>query len=63
MKNLWKVTVNNWEWNSPRDIYAESREDALNKARQYPAYDMPVYAGRFTEKNAAALLQPESVNE
>ena len=57
MVKLWKVTVNEWGRDFPFAVFAASREEALQKARKYPAYDFPVYAGRFTKEHAKKLLE------
>ena len=54
---LWKVQCNDWGRDFPFVIYATSREEALQKARQYPAHDNVEYAGNFTEENAKKLLE------
>ena len=56
MKKLWKVTVNNWGWDSPRTYYCESRNDCLKIYRRFPAADPIKYAGMFTEGNANELV-------
>lgn len=55
MKKLWKVTVNNWGWDAPKTKYFESRKDAEECAKQYPASDRVLYAGMFTDQNADVL--------
>lgn len=57
MVKLWKVTVNEWGRDFPFAVFATSREEALQKARKFPAYDLPVYAGRFTKEHAKKLLE------
>lgn len=44
MKKLWSVKVNNWGWDSPKTLYAESRSAAEQ------------IAGNFSDANAARLL-------
>ena len=59
MKNLvklWRVHVNNWSWDHPRALYAQSRAEAEAIADRYPASDTVEYAGRWTPTNAAILL-------
>ena len=57
MKKLWKVEVNNWGWDEPCVLYAESREAAKEIANKYPVSDDVRYAGNFTEANACELLE------
>lgn len=56
MKKLWKVTVNQWGWDRPKTLYAESREDAEKTAEKYPASDPVEYAGVFNDLKADFLL-------
>lgn len=56
MKKLWRVTVNNWGWDQPRTIYAESRAEAEKIGSKYPASDRVEYAGNYTDENAERLL-------
>ena len=57
MTKLWKVKENDWGRDYPLTIYAESREEALQKASKYPAHDNPEYAGRYSEENAKKLME------
>lgn len=52
MKKLWKVTVNQWGWDSPQTFYYESREEAEKDSAKYPASDGVEYAGQFTNIKA-----------
>ena len=58
MIKLWRVTVNNWGWDSPKTFYAVSRDYAEKIRAKYPAADPVQYAGNYTEDNAARLLDP-----
>lgn len=52
---LWKVTVNNWGWDTPRTYYFQTREEAQQAYDSAPAADPVQYAGLFTEENAQRL--------
>lgn len=56
---LWKVTVNDWGWDSPRTFYCRSKEQAREIQKEYPASDDIEYAGMFTEDKAKYLLKEE----
>lgn len=53
---LWKVTVNNFGWNSAKTLYAESKEAAASLAAKYPAADRISYAGNFSDAKAKVML-------
>lgn len=59
MKKLWKVTVNEFGWRSPKTLYFESYEDARKAWAEHTAADDVVYAGRFTDEHAALLLSSD----
>ena len=59
MKKLYKVTVNNFGWDSTKTLYFETKEDAQAAYGKYPAADRVQYAGRFTEARAAELTRSE----
>ena len=59
MKKLYKVTVNNYGWDSARTMYFETKEDARAAYEKYPAADRVQYAGRFSESRAAELTRSE----
>ena len=59
MKKLYKVTVNNFGWDSTKTLYFETKEDAQAAYEKYPAADRVQYAGRFTEARAAELTRSE----
>lgn len=56
MKKLWKVTVNEFGWRSPKTLYFESYENAREAWAEHTAADDVEYAGRFSDKHAAYLL-------
>lgn len=56
MKKLWKVTVNEFGWRSPKTLYFESYESAREAWAAHTAADDVEYAGRFSDKHAAYLL-------
>lgn len=53
---LWKVTVNQWGWDSPKTYYAKSREAAEKTGSKYPASDSVKYAGNYSDEKAEWLL-------
>lgn len=53
---LWKVTVNQWGWDSPKTYYAKSREEAEKIGSKYPASDAVKYAGNYSDEKAEWLL-------
>ena len=53
---LWKVKVNNWGCDTPKTIYAKTREDAEKIAAEYPAAGAVEYAGNFADLKAEWLL-------
>ena len=59
MKKLYKVTVNNFGWDSARTLYFETKEAAQAAYEKYPAADRVQYAGRFSEARAAELTRSE----
>lgn len=59
MKKLYKVTVNNFGWDSTKTMYFETKEDAQAAYEKYPAADRVQYAGRFSETRAAELTRSE----
>lgn len=59
MKKLWKVTVNEFGWRSPKTLYFETYEDAREAWAEHTAADDVEYAGRFTDEHAAFLLADE----
>jgi len=62
MKKLWKTTVNNYGWNNPRTLYAETRQDAERLLNRYPAGDPVKYAGCYSDSKAAELLDYSNDN-
>lgn len=59
MKKLYKVTVNNFGWDSTKTLYFETKEAAQAAYEKYPAADRVQYAGRFSETRAAELTRSE----
>lgn len=59
MKKLYKVTVNNFGWDSAKTLYFETKEAAQAAYEKYPAADRVQYAGRFSETRAAELTRAE----
>lgn len=59
MKKLYKVTVNNYGWDSTKTLYFETKEAAQAAYEKYPAADRVQYAGRFSETRAAELTHSE----
>ena len=59
MKKLYKVTVNNYGWDSTKTLYFETKEAAQAAYEKYPAADRVQYAGRFSETRAAELTRSE----
>lgn len=57
MQKLWKVCVNNWEWNRPHTLYGKSREECEKMASKFPASDTVKYAGMFRKENAEELIE------
>ena len=57
MTKLWKTEVNNWGWDSPRTLYARSREEAEKIGRKFPAGGSVKYAGSFDDENADKLVK------
>ena len=55
MKKLYKVTVNNYGWDSTKTLYFETKEAAQAAYEKYPAADRVQYAGRFSDALAAEL--------
>lgn len=56
MKKLWKVTVNEFGWKSPKTLYFESYEAARKEWALHTAADDVKYAGCFTDEHAHFLL-------
>lgn len=63
MKKLWSVKVNNWGWDSPKTIYADSRSTADQIASRHPASDPVQYAGNFSDARANHLLAATSEDD
>lgn len=59
MKKLYKVTVNNYGWDSARTLYFETKEEAQAAYEKYPAADRVQYAGRFSATRAAELTRDD----
>ena len=59
MKKLYKVTVNNYGWDSTKTLYFETKEAAQAAYEKYPAADRVQYAGRFSDSLAAELTRSE----
>ena len=59
MKKLYKVTVNNYGWDSTKTLYFETKEEAQAAYEKYPAADRVQYAGGFSEARAAELTRSE----
>jgi hypothetical protein len=59
MKKLYKVTVNNFGWDSTKTLYFETKEAAQAAYEKYPAADRVQYAGRFSATRAAELTRSE----
>ena len=59
MKKLYKVTVNNYGWDTTKTLYFETKEAAQAAYEKYPAADRVQYAGRFSETRAAELTRSE----
>lgn len=59
MKKLYKVTVNNYGWDSTKTLYFETKEAAQAAYEKYPAADRVQCAGRFSEARAAELTRSE----
>lgn len=59
MKKLYKVTVNNYGWDSARTLYFETKEAAQAAYEKYPAADRVQYAGRFSATRAAELTRDD----
>lgn len=59
MKKLYKVTVNNYGWDSARTLYFETKEAAQAAYEKYPAADRVQYAGLFSATRAAELTRDD----
>lgn len=59
MKKLYKVTVNNYGWDSARTLYFETKEEAQAAYEKYPAADRVQYAGRFSATRSAELTRDD----
>lgn len=58
-RKLYKVTANNYGWDSARTLYFETKEEAQAAYEKHPAADRVQYVGRFSDARVAELTRSE----